>query len=66
MLEASEQEGLFIACGVSRVHLFSTHMTVMSMVTLNWTSLWSGMETSPSTSRPASEVRAAQGRVGTA
>lgn len=41
---------------------FSTPMKVMSMVTPSWTSLWSGMETSPSTSLPPSEVRGEMGR----
>lgn len=39
-------------------HFFlSISMKVMSLVTPNWTSLWSGMEISPLISLPASEVR---------
>lgn len=37
-------------------------MKVMSLVTLNWTSLWSGMEISPLINLPASEVRGDMGQ----
>lgn len=36
---------------------FSIFMKVMSLVTPNWISLWSGMAISPLISLPASEVR---------